>query len=154
MTERNVKVLSLCLLIKHFTGEHILVGEQIYYSLPQVVLKAKVVSELRFAHCKLEPCNQIKFFHLKSLNLDDVSLDEQVIQNLTLNCPLIEDFQLYNCHGFKHLEISNLPQLNLFYVEFRIMVSGIEIEAPSLQTFSYWNNNTNQFQNFEKIICP
>ena len=111
------------------------------------MLEAKTVSELQLAHCKLEPCNQFNFFHLKSLNLDDVYLDEQVIQNLTLNRPLIEDFQLYNCHGFKHLKISNLPRLNLFYVESRIMVSRIEIEAPGLQPFSYRNNNTNQFQN-------
>ena len=94
------------------------------------MLEAKTVSELQLTHCKLD-----NFFHLKSLNLDDVYLDEQVIQNLTLNRPLIEDFQLYNCHGFKHLKISNLPWLNLFYVESRIMVSRIEIEAPSLQTF-------------------
>ena len=39
-----------------------IVGEQIYYSLPQVVLKAKVVSELWLAHCKLEPCNQLSLF--------------------------------------------------------------------------------------------
>ena len=96
MIERNVKVLSLCLSIKHFTGEHLLVRERIYYSLPLVVLEAKAVSELRLAHCKLEPCNQFNSFHLKSLNLDDVSLYEQVIQNLTLSCPLIKDFQLYN----------------------------------------------------------
>ena len=111
------------------------------------MLEAKTVFELQLTHCKLEPCNQFNFFHLKSLNLDDVYLDEQVIQNLTLNRPLIEDFQLYNCHGFKHLKISNLPWLNLFYVESRIMVSRIEIEAPSLQTFSYQKNNTYQFQN-------
>ena len=91
-----MKVLSLCLSIKHFTGEHILVGEQIYYSLPQVVLEAKVVSEIRLAHCKLEPCNHFNSFHLKSLNLDDVSLYERLIQILILGYPLIKDFQLYN----------------------------------------------------------
>uniref|UniRef100_A0A7N2LM56 F-box domain-containing protein n=1 Tax=Quercus lobata TaxID=97700 RepID=A0A7N2LM56_QUELO len=74
------------------------------------------------------------------------ALDEQVIQNLTLRCPLVEDFRLICCHGLKHLKVSNLPRLNLLHVLARRKVSRIEIKAPSLQTFYYWSKDSYRLQ--------
>ena len=83
-TERKVKALGIFLSIIHFS-EGNESGKPIYYSLPQVVLEAKTITELRLKFCKLEPCNEFKFCHLKTLILNNVRLDEQVIQNLTLD---------------------------------------------------------------------
>ncbi|KAK9987578.1 hypothetical protein SO802_027817 [Lithocarpus litseifolius] len=146
-TERKVKVLSLCLSIIDFIDEHKLLGKQAYYSLPQVVLEAKTISELQLSHCKLEPCNEFKFCHLKALNLNDVHIDEQVILNLTLSCPLIEDFRLNNCQGFEHLMVSSLPRLNLFHIVANTKVLRIEIDEPSLQTFHYWSRYSYGLEN-------
>ena len=144
-TERKVKALGIFLSIIHFS-EGNESGKPIYYSLPQVGLEAKTITELRLKFCKLEPCNEFKFCHLKTLILNNVRLDEQVIQNLTLRCPLIEDFRLICCHGLKHLKVSNLPRLNLLHVYARRKVSRIEIKAPSLQTFYYWSKDSYRLQ--------
>ena len=122
--ERNVKVLILNLGVRDFI-------------IPQVLLEAKTISELRLTNAKLESNNKFKFSHLKKLGLNHVHLDEKVIQNLTLTCPLIEDFQLHSCHGLKQLKLSNLSRIKLLDLCIGIEVSRIEIEAPSLQTFCY-----------------
>jgi hypothetical protein len=151
-TERNVKKLDLSLVVKYFTDEH-KSGEYVYYSLPHVVLEARTISVLRLSSCKLEPYNEFKFSDLKILDLRNVQLNEQVIQNLTLSCPLIEDFKLIRCHGFKDLKVSSLLRLNQFFVISCKKLSRIEIEAPSLQTFEFSNRKARRHCEFYLEGC-
>ena len=93
-------MLNLMSVIIHFNYER-RIAKMIRYSLPQIVLEAKTISVLRLAKCKLEPNCKFYCSHLKILALYIVHLDEQVIQNLTLSCPLIEAFRLHKCGGLE-----------------------------------------------------
>ena len=124
--------------IIHFNYER-RIAKMIRYSLPQIVLEAKPISALRLAKCKLEPNCKFYCSHLKILALNIAHLDEQVIQNLTLSCPLIEAFRLHKCGGLEQLQVSSLPQLSLVKVSACREISRIVIEVPNLQTFCYEN---------------
>ncbi|KAL0009972.1 hypothetical protein SO802_005080 [Lithocarpus litseifolius] len=107
----------------------------------KVVLKAKTVFELQLAHCKLEPCNQFNFFQLKSLNLDDVYLDEQV---LTLEA--CEDLNVVE------VDIPNLVSLHCKMNKFPFC----SFNTPSLQEvelkFVLQSCFTLRFDNLKELV--
>lgn len=108
------------------------------YDLPQTIFSAKSVTTLKIAGCKLEQTSgNISFYFLKSLTLDKVQLNEQMIQKLTSECPLLEKLNFYSCWGMKCLCISNLPKLKIMHihVSYEDELERLKISIPSLEEF-------------------
>lgn len=80
-----------------------------WYSLPQMVLCTKSINVLKLQGYKLEspPGNDLNL-SLRKLRLSDVYADDQVMNNLISQCPLIEDLQIVRCQGFRSLDIKAL----------------------------------------------
>lgn len=78
-----------------------------WYSLPQMVLCSKSVNVLKLQGYKLEslPLGNDLNLSLRKLSLSDVYADDQVMNNLVAQCPLIEDLEFDCCQGFKSLDI-------------------------------------------------
>ncbi|KDO41639.1 hypothetical protein CISIN_1g048285mg [Citrus sinensis] len=78
-----------------------------WYSLPQMVLCSKSVNVLKLQGYKLEslPLGNDLNLSLRKLSLSNVYADEQVLNNLVAQCPLIEDLEFDCCQGFKSLDI-------------------------------------------------
>lgn len=83
-------------------------GKEAVYSLPQTIIAAKSLTYLILTNCRLDQplfrntC--LKFSNLRELSLAFVFIDEQVIQNFTRSCPLIEILSLRRCSGLKYYQ--------------------------------------------------
>ncbi|KAI9160917.1 hypothetical protein LWI28_012788 [Acer negundo] len=76
---------------------------EVIYTLPQIMFSAKSTNTIKLRGCKLEqPSNNItRLLSLKSLTLNEVCMQEETIQKLIGQCPLLEKISLKNCWGFK-----------------------------------------------------
>ncbi|GMY34490.1 F-box/LRR-repeat protein At5g02910-like [Fagus crenata] len=107
-----------------------------WYSLPETIFVAKSTNA-----CKLEQpisWRTVKFYSLQKLWLRDISVNEEIIQDIIQTCPFITDFGIVECHGLKNLVISNLPKL--CKVEVALIeqeVESVKVEAANLQYFSF-----------------
>ncbi|GKA30498.1 F-box domain containing protein, partial [Tanacetum coccineum] len=74
----------------------------------------------------------VKFQSLKLLHLECVHIDEKVIMYLTAGSPLLEEFNVLHCYGFKIFYAHGLQNLQKLWIYFKREVERIDIEAPSL----------------------
>ncbi|PWA39525.1 F-box domain, Leucine-rich repeat domain, L domain-like protein [Artemisia annua] len=86
--KKGVKVLLLDIIDKNFS---------LVYLLPDLLLSATLLTSLTLFNCDLPSSltvDDVKFKSLKLLDLDYVLLDEEMIECLTSNCPLLEEMHL------------------------------------------------------------
>ena len=107
------------------------------YTLPQTVFSSKTMSGLRLSGCKLETCSNIMLPHLRKLYLRKIHLVEHIVQNLISSCHSIEDLRFIQCSGLKHLQVSNLLQLNRVEIHHCSQLKKVDVSAPNLHTFWY-----------------
>lgn len=109
--------------------------ENTVYTLPQAIFSANSVTNLRLVWCRLEqPFDSIMLCSLKKLTLERVCLDEQMVQKLATECPLLEDLCFSNCWGLKHLCVSKASKLKIMEIRsFSEEIEIVEISVPSLQ---------------------
>lgn len=108
------------------------------YTLPPTIWAAKSVTLLSlegFIWSFQSPCSNLKL-SLKKLFLSDVSMDDQVFQNLIDNSPGLEELSLSCCSGLKNLKISGPLKLK------KISIVGgsyqtVEIQAYHLESLIY-----------------
>ncbi|KAK0588423.1 hypothetical protein LWI29_000745 [Acer saccharum] len=108
------------------------------YTLPQIVFFAKSLTILKLGGCKLEdPSDTISFHSLESLTLRDVHINEDMLHKLTIGCPLLEDLFLFNCWGFRRIDVYNPCKLKIIKIEedSHETVQSVKIVLPSLQGF-------------------
>ncbi|TXG69300.1 hypothetical protein EZV62_004235 [Acer yangbiense] len=68
------------------------------YILPQAIFSAKSITTLEVCGCKLEQLSGSAGFHfLKNVKLVNVLLNEQIVQMLITECPLLENLLLHYC---------------------------------------------------------
>ena len=112
-----------------------------WYVLPKIIFAIESLTALRLTCCDLEKASvrdKIEFISLKELSLTNVHANQEIIQNLISNCPLIRKFSLIRCHaGVNHLRVfglNNLDKLKVCqnYDKYDI-IETIGIESPSLQ---------------------
>ncbi|KAF2323532.1 hypothetical protein GH714_035945 [Hevea brasiliensis] len=106
------------------------------YYLPQTVFTARTLTALRISGCKLGACNYINMSNLQKLCIQKIHIDEEIIQNLILGCPLIDDMRLIYCSGLKTLLLSS-NRLNRVDIHCCHGLKKVEVKSPSLQTFWY-----------------
>ncbi|XP_057974676.1 F-box/FBD/LRR-repeat protein At1g13570-like [Malania oleifera] len=84
------------------------------YKMPSCLYSCQNLIHLEVFNCWLRPPSVFGGFRsLKSLDLQHVTLDQDVFQNLISGCPLLERLTLMNFDGFTHLNI-HAPNLQFF----------------------------------------
>ncbi|KAL9385830.1 hypothetical protein Peur_022840 [Populus x canadensis] len=84
------------------------------YKLPSCLFSFENLTHLELFNCLLKPPSAFKGFrNLKSLDLQHVTLAQEVFENLISSCALLERLTLMNFDGFTHLKI-NAPNLQFF----------------------------------------
>ncbi|KAG6624803.1 hypothetical protein CIPAW_16G053000 [Carya illinoinensis] len=108
--DRWILHLSRCS-IKEFVLE-IWKGQR--YKMPSSLFLCQNLVHLELFNCFLKPPLTFKGFgSLKSLDLQHVTLAQDVFERLISSCPLLERLTLMNFDGFAHLNI-NAPNLQYF----------------------------------------
>ncbi|KAK3220502.1 hypothetical protein Dsin_014472 [Dipteronia sinensis] len=101
-----------------------------WHDLFGIVLSAKTLHVLKLRGCKLElPRNTVKLLSLKKLNLSHVYIDDHIIENLVVDCPLIEYLKFDSCVGFKRLKLSNLSRLSEMKIKNNHRLEQVDIKA-------------------------
>ena len=84
------------------------------YKMPSCLFSCQHLIHLELFNCLLKPPLTFKGFKsLKSLDLQHVTLAQDVFENLISSCPLLERLTLMNFDGFTHLNI-DAPNLQFF----------------------------------------
>ncbi|KAF8407743.1 hypothetical protein HHK36_006878 [Tetracentron sinense] len=114
-------------------------GEKLY-KVPYSFFSCQAISHLNLFSCILKPPSVFKGFSLlKSLNLEKVTLSNEVFESIMSNCMVLERLRLTNLNGCTHLKIRGLNlQHFYFYGEF---IDICFIDAPQLSFVSIWLNN-------------
>ncbi|KAK2650179.1 hypothetical protein Ddye_017668 [Dipteronia dyeriana] len=108
------------------------------YNLPQIVFLAKSLTILKLGGCKLEhPSETIRFHSLESLTLTDVHINEDMLQKLTIGCPLLQHLVLSNCRGFTRIDIYKAYKLKIIEIQeySHATIQSVKIDLPSLKVF-------------------
>lgn len=109
------------------------------YTLPQTIFSAKSITTLNFGGCKLEPpSGPVNFCFLKRLTLDNVYINDQMVQNFTSECTLLDELYFRYCWGMKCFCISKSLKLKVLHIlKFNEnYLESIKIAVPSLQQFT------------------
>ncbi|GLT72783.1 hypothetical protein SLA2020_446870 [Shorea laevis] len=130
--ESNVKVFNLCVL------------SSCCYKLPERVLTAKSITELRLDSCEVDSfCSGINLSSLKKLSLNRVRMEDQFIQTLIAGCPVVEDLSFDDCRGLKSIQVSGLPKLmTLKMIDNNL--ERVEMQESNLQSLYFFQFNTCQ----------
>ncbi|KAF3975106.1 hypothetical protein CMV_001638 [Castanea mollissima] len=84
------------------------------YKMPSCLFSCQHLIHLELFNCLLKPPSTFKGFKsLKSLDLQHVTLAQDVFENLISSCPLLERLTLMNFDGFTYLNIE-APNLQFF----------------------------------------
>ncbi|KAJ4823681.1 hypothetical protein Tsubulata_027682 [Turnera subulata] len=108
-----------------------------FYILPEAVFHSKTLTALKISGCDLRRCKDMKLPNLRKLCLENLSVDDEKMQNFFLSCPLIEDLRLISCFGPENLLVVS-DKLQRVDLHFSCRgLKNIELQAPNLQTFWY-----------------
>ncbi|XP_071694122.1 F-box/FBD/LRR-repeat protein At1g13570-like isoform X2 [Rutidosis leptorrhynchoides] len=84
------------------------------YKLPSPLYLCDKLSHLELFNCLLQPPSLFNGFKmLTSLDLQHITMDQDVFDELIYKCPLLERLTLMNFEGFAHLKI-HAPKLTFF----------------------------------------
>ncbi|KAL8256339.1 hypothetical protein R6Q59_031406 [Mikania micrantha] len=84
------------------------------YKLPSSLYLCDKLSHLELFNCLLKPPLAFNGFKvLNSLDLQHITMDQDVFEDLIYKCPLLERLTLMNFEGFAHLKI-HAPKLTFF----------------------------------------
>ncbi|XP_071707240.1 F-box/LRR-repeat protein At4g14103-like isoform X2 [Rutidosis leptorrhynchoides] len=96
---------------------------------------SSTLTSLYIRSCVL-PCSfmvgDVKFKSLKVLSFHKVRIDEEVIKYLSTNCPLLKEFNVKDCYGFKRFCVHGHQNLEKVRIYYNRGVESIYIEAPNL----------------------
>ncbi|XP_062025214.1 F-box/FBD/LRR-repeat protein At1g13570-like isoform X1 [Rosa rugosa] len=100
--------------IKHLILE---LGNGQRYNLPSCLFSCEDIICLRLRNCILKlPSTFNGFKSLKRLNIERVTLTQNVFEDVIVHCPMLEGLILKNCNGFTHLNI-DAPTLKFLVIE-------------------------------------
>ncbi|KAF3450793.1 hypothetical protein FNV43_RR06882 [Rhamnella rubrinervis] len=113
-----------------------------WYYLPAEILRAsKTLTTLSLYECELDnlaaAATSIDFPHLQYLSMRDIDVDDTLLHNLLLGCPLLVYLKIMSCNRLTSLEVSNLQILKTIKVVFCSELKRLKVRAPSLETFIF-----------------
>ncbi|KAK1440526.1 hypothetical protein QVD17_06354 [Tagetes erecta] len=145
----ELDIINRCVELLLKNGVHELVIDVVYvsysarvtprpkYRLPNVLLSVSVLKSLTIQGCELPSSlmvDGVQFKSLIQLALEYIVIDEEVITYLTTSCPLLQDFQVKGCHGFKRFCVYGHQNLEKVKILQNTQVERIDIDAPNLST--------------------
>ncbi|KAI7753609.1 hypothetical protein M8C21_000670 [Ambrosia artemisiifolia] len=105
------------------------------YRLPNILLSVSVLKSLTIFHCDLPSSfmlDALRFKSLIKLGLAYVRIDDdEGIKYLTTSCPLLQQFHVIGCSGFKRFCVHGHQNLQNVWI-YNTPVEIIDIEAPNL----------------------
>ncbi|TXG68963.1 hypothetical protein EZV62_003898 [Acer yangbiense] len=128
----------------------------VLYTLPQTIFSAKSLTTLKLCGCKLDhPSGTISFPFLKELSLDKVFVNEQMVQELIRECPLLENLVFRYCWGVKRFCVSNALKLKVMEIfTYYDEVECFKIAAPSLEECTLWFEKRMRSCVIDMTKCP
>ncbi|XP_076928250.1 uncharacterized protein LOC143592145 [Bidens hawaiensis] len=113
------------------------------YRLPNTLLSASVLESLTIRGCELPSSlmldDAVKFKSLIELKLENVSIDDEAIKHLTTSCPLLEEFHIVGCDGFKNVCVYGHQNLQIVWIDYNTKngfeVLNLYIQATYSQKF-------------------
>ncbi|GMG98621.1 hypothetical protein Nepgr_000461 [Nepenthes gracilis] len=129
-TRKNVKVLDINL---QGCG---LFEPDYNYKLPIIALTNKHLVELKLVCCDIEPKRNLHLSSLRKLSLTNALLNDRILDDLLVGCPLLEELSLISCHDFHKLNIAN-PNVKKVVVEITHFDKDqrLEIHCPKITSF-------------------
>jgi hypothetical protein len=148
--ECNVKELNLDFLVR--------MGHK-RYELPERVLVANSITELKLSVCKLKSFySDINLSSLKKLDLSIEVEESQLVQTLIDSCRDIEEMTFERCSGLKSIRVSGLPKLKAIALLKNSGVESVEIEASNLESLVFKHSrlpcqiNLGSCKNLKKLV--
>lgn len=80
-----------------------------FYDLPDV-LSSNYLTDLKLSAFDITSCTTVDLKSLRVLLLDEVSLSDNILENIFLGCPSLENLSLVFCYGFGKIYCQN-PKL-------------------------------------------
>ncbi|XP_068336334.1 F-box/LRR-repeat protein At3g58900-like [Pyrus communis] len=113
-----------------------------HYDFPFSFLRNGCVEKLSLTRCFLTlpaKLSTMRFWTIRSLLLDMVCLEDQMMNDLILGCPNLEDLELQNCWGHHHLKICSKRLKRLafgFFYDSEIRET-VSIDCPNLCSITF-----------------
>ncbi|XP_059433951.1 F-box/FBD/LRR-repeat protein At4g26340-like [Corylus avellana] len=127
--ECNVKELNLDIFIRIHLKR---------YELPERVLVANSITELKLRSCKLKSFSgDINLSSLKKLDLSVEVEESQLVQTLIDSCRDIEEMTFECVNGLKSIRVSGLPKLKAIALLQNSNYESVEIEASNLESLVF-----------------
>ncbi|KAF5765312.1 putative F-box domain, leucine-rich repeat domain superfamily, F-box-like domain superfamily [Helianthus annuus] len=107
------------------------------YCLPNTLLSVSLLRSLTVRDCALPSSfmlDALKFESLIYLELANVHIDDEVIKYITTSCPVLQEFKISYCYGFKRFCVYGHQNLQNVVIDVDIPIEIIGIEAPNLTT--------------------
>ncbi|KAM1545052.1 hypothetical protein ACFX15_044775 [Malus domestica] len=113
-----------------------------HYDFPFSFLRNGCVEKLSLTRCYLTlpaKLSTMRFWTIRSLLLDMVCLEDQMMNDLILGCPNLEDMELQNCWGHHHLKICSkrLKRLAFGFFYDSEIKETVSIDCPNLCSISF-----------------
>ncbi|XP_010105159.2 uncharacterized protein LOC21386205 [Morus notabilis] len=109
-----------------------MMSESPCYCLPQVVLNLTSLTVLNLDGVKLQDCSHVNLPSLKSLSLRDVLVKDEVLHNLVLGCPAIQNLVIMVVNALSYIEISSS---SLKHLDIDADLDEIQVDAINLESF-------------------
>ncbi|KAK1440524.1 hypothetical protein QVD17_06352 [Tagetes erecta] len=107
--------------------------------LPDTLLSVSMLKSLIIEGCELPSslmADVVRFKSLIQLELGNVPIDDEEIKYLATSCPLLQEFHIHSCFGFKRFCIYGHQNLEKVVISGENQAERIDIEAPNLSTLS------------------
>ncbi|GJW98951.1 F-box/LRR-repeat protein 25-like protein [Tanacetum coccineum] len=105
------------------------------FVLPEFFFICSSFIHLTLSHCSFEQADIISWKNLRTLHIEDVELDEDVIKNIFSGSPLLEILELDFCYGFERIDVINKSLQNLSLKGCSNDV--LEINAPYILSLAF-----------------
>ncbi|KAF3450829.1 hypothetical protein FNV43_RR06918 [Rhamnella rubrinervis] len=119
---------------------HINIKENTRLSAVGMLFASNTLIKLHLCGCDLFDIKPsiINLPRLQKLMMKDImDLDDTLVENLILGCPLLEDLQFERCDKLTRLQVSNLNRIKKISVRYCHPLHSVEVRAPSLETFVF-----------------
>ncbi|KAL0388712.1 UNVERIFIED_CONTAM: hypothetical protein Sradi_2753000 [Sesamum radiatum] len=101
------------------------------YILPKELFEAESLVGLSLAGCKIFS-GEVMCLRLKSLHLSKVCVEDDMIRDIMLGCPMIENFVLSDCEGFVKVNVSKMAKLKRLSV-IRHVTNPVVFRSPLIE---------------------
>ena len=117
------------------------------YAMPSCIFSCQDLTNLDLASCFLKPPSTFKGFkYLKFLSLWNVTVDQDVLENLIASCPMLEELDVADLVGVNYFNI-NAPNLQTF--GFQAPILDVSFKSTS-HLVSFMVDATSRYKDYQR----